>query len=516
MAAITASHIESDNGLLPAAARPDDRLVTIDRLLNQAASDILRELPAKIRPDHSQQHQAAQLRTTLLHVGYVLTHATANTVTRQATHPVGEQPELGRPVELLAIRIRGVEQTLDAHLHQPSSIRQALLREVGSLDRAVDRFLYAAYQSQQPAIDAASGVVLPISDGASPATRPGWRSESAEHGRAPVTDVREGLLPALQASVREWEASRHDMVSHARPDRSSVARDRHGRHPAAAGTARPYARDSVQRVTTSMTRMLTAVTELAVLNQRALADPDRTAPAGVVAALTAEALAERPNMEDPTADLAQHRTCRRTCTDPAARHRPRPPHGSGPGHPRRVRARPICRARSHRPSRPQSAAPTSRRRYSRTETPTSTKRHSQTRTVPAPTNRLTIANPNGFVSRNRHLRACEDKEEIQQPTIKEGIMTTQLPVVSRPHATGIPDGCVSLADIEYLLDTGRIDHVTLAGVPMVSLDGIRDYVRRHSVADYFGRTIVDSGSGCNPRGGRAVTTETWTRKVDSK
>ena len=86
-------------------------------------------------------------------------------------------------------------------------------------------------------------------------------------------------------------------------------------------------------------------------------------------------------------------------------------------------------------------------------------------------------------------------------------MTTQLPVVSHPHATGIPDGCVSLADIEYLLDTGRIDHVTLAGVPMVSLDGIRDYVRRHSVADYSGVRIVDSGSvmqsqrrtGCNNR-----------------
>lgn len=62
-------------------------------------------------------------------------------------------------------------------------------------------------------------------------------------------------------------------------------------------------------------------------------------------------------------------------------------------------------------------------------------------------------------------------------------MTTQLSVASRPHGPGIPDGCVSLADIEYLLDTGRIDHVTLAGVPMVSLDGIRDYLRRH---DYFG------------------------------
>ncbi len=66
-------------------------------------------------------------------------------------------------------------------------------------------------------------------------------------------------------------------------------------------------------------------------------------------------------------------------------------------------------------------------------------------------------------------------------------MTTRLSVVSRPYATGISDGCVSPADIEYLLGTGRIDHVRLAGVPMVSLlDGIRDYLRRHTYSDGAG------------------------------
>lgn len=43
-----------------------------------------------------------------------------------------------------------------------------------------------------------------------------------------------------------------------------------------------------------------------------------------------------------------------------------------------------------------------------------------------------------------------------------------------------PDGCIALAEIEYLLDTGRIDYVVLAGTPMVSLEGIRDYLRRHA------------------------------------
>lgn len=70
-------------------------------------------------------------------------------------------------------------------------------------------------------------------------------------------------------------------------------------------------------------------------------------------------------------------------------------------------------------------------------------------------------------------------------------MTTQLPAVSRPAAAPIPDGFISLADIEYLLDTGRIDHVMLAGVPMVSLDGIRDYVRRHACIGDIGICDAD-------------------------
>lgn len=70
-------------------------------------------------------------------------------------------------------------------------------------------------------------------------------------------------------------------------------------------------------------------------------------------------------------------------------------------------------------------------------------------------------------------------------------MTAQRPTASRPVVTGIPDGCVSLADIEYLLDTGLIDHVTLAGVPMVSLDGIRDYLRRHDHRDDTGAARLD-------------------------
>lgn len=56
-------------------------------------------------------------------------------------------------------------------------------------------------------------------------------------------------------------------------------------------------------------------------------------------------------------------------------------------------------------------------------------------------------------------------------------MTNQL--AHRP-LMGPPDEYVSIPEIEYLLAVGGIDHVVLAGIPLVSLDGLRDYVRRHS------------------------------------
>lgn len=59
-------------------------------------------------------------------------------------------------------------------------------------------------------------------------------------------------------------------------------------------------------------------------------------------------------------------------------------------------------------------------------------------------------------------------------------MTQQ--TMTRPAAAawGIPADCIALAEIQYLLDTERIDHIVLAGTLMVSFDGIRDYLRRHA------------------------------------
>lgn len=43
----------------------------------------------------------------------------------------------------------------------------------------------------------------------------------------------------------------------------------------------------------------------------------------------------------------------------------------------------------------------------------------------------------------------------------------------------VHDDAITITEIEYLIDTRRIDHIILAGVPMISLDGLRAYLHRH-------------------------------------
>lgn len=52
----------------------------------------------------------------------------------------------------------------------------------------------------------------------------------------------------------------------------------------------------------------------------------------------------------------------------------------------------------------------------------------------------------------------------------------------------VPDGCIALAELEYLLNTGRIDYVVLAGTPVVSVEGIRDYLQRHAGPEHSPRS----------------------------
>lgn len=294
--AITATQIETDSTRLFTSARHGQYASGMNELLDQAASAARRELPATIGPTDAQQRQAVLVRASLLHIGYVATHAAASSVARQAVRLVRDQPDLGRQAELLGLRIRGVEQTLDAYLHQPFTPRQTT-SEHHSLDQAVDRFLDAAYRAG-PVRDAATCVVLADVGRSLAGHTARFAIRSAQHGYIPAAGVRDRMVPALQASVHEWEASRQFW------SRMLAPTGRPADEVTAAGmglqrTLRDPTIVEYPAITTSMTRMLTAGTELAVLNQRALTDPGRTAPAAVVAALTSEALAERPATVNP-------------------------------------------------------------------------------------------------------------------------------------------------------------------------------------------------------------------------
>lgn len=55
-----------------------------------------------------------------------------------------------------------------------------------------------------------------------------------------------------------------------------------------------------------------------------------------------------------------------------------------------------------------------------------------------------------------------------------------LDAVHRFERPGLPIDAISLPEIEYLLAVNGIGHVTLAGCCLISLEGIRGYLRRHS------------------------------------
>ena len=62
-------------------------------------------------------------------------------------------------------------------------------------------------------------------------------------------------------------------------------------------------------------------------------------------------------------------------------------------------------------------------------------------------------------------------------------MTTQTVDRRQMCRAEAANGCLSIAEIHYLIETGRIDHVILAGTAMVSLDGLRAYLERHADHD---------------------------------
>ena len=289
-AAMIAAHLEQGDvgrGL----SSSDPRIVTIGALLDEAGSAIGDRLISDSASGMTRQTEAARLQVTVLHVGYVLTHAAANSATRQAALLADANPDLSRHFSLIATRIRGIEHMLDAHLHRPPQAA-SIAGGVRSGGDALDRVMRAAYQVG-PSGNAASYLVLADIGRAVTGTTARLAIESVQRDLVPLTEVRDRLLPALQVSVRQWEASRQVwarlLAPADRPDPqlavAGIQLQRELHHldlPAHSGTM------------AAMTRVLTLASELAVLNHHGLASADRKAPAAVVARLTSEALDHAP------------------------------------------------------------------------------------------------------------------------------------------------------------------------------------------------------------------------------
>lgn len=289
-AALTATQIAADATWRH--SRPDHRTAHISWLLDQAAHTIGGQLGGDANPDATQLTRAATLRAGLVYVGYLLTHATATNTTRHAAYLADTNPQLSANLTTISTRIRGIEQTLDAHLHRRPH-HAGPPTGIGSLDRTLNNLIRAAYTAQ-PTAGAATNLLLADIGRTIAGHTARLSILSAIQGRIPSDDVRDRMLPVLNTAVHQWEGSRRmwaRMLSPAeRPNPQVVAAgiqlQQLLRHPGVADHP---------AITTSLTTALTIAAELAVLNHRALTDPGLTAPAGAVARLTRDVLDSEPN-----------------------------------------------------------------------------------------------------------------------------------------------------------------------------------------------------------------------------
>nr|WP_300144471.1 hypothetical protein [Propionicimonas sp.] len=295
-ASITATQIGQDTPRR-ADAGPDPRMQRVTALLDEMATSIRVELDARTSPSEADASKALQLRAGILHVGYLLTHATATSTARQAQRITPDQPEQGRALWATYLRIHGVEQILDAHLHRRPGTPGPANDALATLDRALNRWLLVAYTTRSAPPDPMVQTILADSARNLVGNCARLAILATRQGRLDAADVSGRLLPALEKSAQGWEDSRGvwssmltptsrqlpELVAAARELQQALLQPDLAQHPAAR---------------TSVSVALTVAAEIAVLNQHALADPGFTLPASTVATMTREALERWPNAPD--------------------------------------------------------------------------------------------------------------------------------------------------------------------------------------------------------------------------
>ncbi len=157
------------------------------------------------------------MRAGLLHTSYLLTHAAGTATGRYASALSPEFPDDIGAVELSHQRLRGVELTLDVHLHHrpwtspagPGGQCGALEEALGRWDQTVHTLIGASPDPKHLYIVADTTIGLLAHTARTADAAPGSRLKS--------TDVRTRLLPALANATRAWEDTRRLWASLATP-----------------------------------------------------------------------------------------------------------------------------------------------------------------------------------------------------------------------------------------------------------------------------------------------------------
>ena len=289
-AAAAAQSISRDAESWWAGNRTDDRSRQITQLLTRLTRRVQTDRAAGRWPGSGER---AQLRAGLLHTSYLLTHAAGTATGRYASALSPEFPDDIGAVELSHQRLRGVELTLDVHLHHrpwtspagPGGPCGALEEALGRWDQTVHTLIGASPDPKHLYIVADTTIGLLAHTARIADAAPGSRLNS--------TDVRTRLLPALANATRAWEDTRRLWASLATPT-TGISRDL----ATATGQLHHALRDpGILRnphTPAALAVALAVAVEAAALTRTLLIDPRMTAPADTLVRLTGELARRHP------------------------------------------------------------------------------------------------------------------------------------------------------------------------------------------------------------------------------